>query len=451
MPRARCRTVLGKLFAAVLLVPLVAKYAAADYSFRFPIGDDSTAGPTIRFAAVSVFGSEAGGGQAGSGFVIDRHDGLILSSAHVVSGLNGMAWIAFPNDDDRRYPAKVLIPERGGSLDPDVSVLQLDPALKGLRAMEVQFDAIREIEQHYITGFGPSSPQPLPRKALLTKITECEYTAVVEAFSGDSGSALLSQEGLVVGIAVTGDHGTGKSWAKMNVLPLSCVRDKILELVSDRQNDKIMKIVWTAGTREFEDAFLPPPVDGSGWVSNLRLAKAMLGWIASRTRQISADKKHQENAIKIISERRLGYGMVLDLARAEEHIFLSATQDVARTEIETRLSDAISGLQNTMVSMSRGCSGQPDGVRPVSWDTLQIRGNTAVNALSAARTALATGQTQVAVQRINAGLSELDALVNGLHMNCSGDPHGEDPVYYGRYVAFRDKLKTELQTALRAL
>jgi len=117
------------------------------------------------------------------------------------------------------------------------------------------------------------------------------------------------------------------------------------------------------------------------------------------------------------------------------------------------LRDAIPGLQNTIVSMSQGCSGGPSGVPPVNWGALQVHGNTALTAFSDARTALATDQTPVAVavQQINSGLNELDLLVNGLHMNCSGGAHGEDPVYYGRYVAFRDKLKTELQTGLRFL
>ena len=119
--------------------------------------------------------------------------------------------------------------------------------------------------------------------------------------------------------------------------------------------------------------------------------------------------------------------------------------------VDMLLADGIPALQNTMASMSQGCSGGAHGVPPLNWGTLQGHGNNAVNALSAARTALATGQTSVAVQQINSGLSELDALINGLHMNCSGGPAGVDPVYYGRYVAFRDNLKTELQTALRFL
>ena len=117
--------------------------------------------------------------------------------------------------------------------------------------------------------------------------------------------------------------------------------------------------------------------------------------------------------------------------------------------VDAILGDAIPRLQDTMVSMSQGCSGGSHGVAPVNWGPLQVHGNTAVNAFSAARTALATDQTPVAVQQIKSGLSELDALVNGLNMSCSGGPHGENPVSYGNYVAFRDNLKAELQTALR--
>jgi hypothetical protein len=135
-------------------------------------------------------------------------------------------------------------------------------------------------------------------------------------------------------------------------------------------------------------------------------------------------------------------------------LFLTPVANVAsaadpKTVVDRILGEAIPAIQSQMVSMSQGCSGGSNGVPPLNWGSLQVHGNTAVNAFSAARTALATGQTSVAVQLINSGLSELDALVNGLHQSCSGGAHGVDPVYYGRYVAFRDNLKTELQTPLR--
>jgi hypothetical protein len=443
-PHVRRRTVLGTILAAVLLVPLVAEYASADESYTFPPEDDSTATRVLAFAAVRIFGSEAGGEQKGSGFVIDGDQGLILSAAHVVSGLNGMAWIAFPRDDDR-HPAKILIPKRGGSLVPDLSVLQLDPVLNGLHAMEVQFDAIHEEEEHRITGFGRANSEPVHGKAQPSKTNECTYTLRNATLHGDSGSALLSPQGLVDGIAILGAESTGPgSMAEMKVLPLSCVRDLILNLVSDSQNDKIMNIVWTAGDREFRDAFQPPPGAGSKWVSNLRLSKAMLGWIASGTRQLSADKKHSDDALRIIFERRLGLAMARDVARAEAATVLSVTIPQLQNTI-------IPQLQNTIESVRASCSGGPHGLPPSNWGALQVHGNTAVNAFSDASTALATGQTSVAEQLISSGLSELDALVDGLHQKCVDGTQAVDPASYGAYVAFRNNLKMQLQTPLRFL
>jgi hypothetical protein len=102
-----------------------------------------------------------------------------------------------------------------------------------------------------------------------------------------------------------------------------------------------------------------------------------------------------------------------------------------KTVVDGILGEAIPAIQNQMVSMSGGCSGGASGVPPVNWGALQVHGNTAVNAFSGARTALATGQTQAAVQQINSGVSSYDALINGLHENCSGGARGQDPVNYG--------------------
>jgi hypothetical protein len=51
MPRVRCRTLLGTLLAAVLLVPLVTEYASADESYAFPTEDDSAATRVLAFAS----------------------------------------------------------------------------------------------------------------------------------------------------------------------------------------------------------------------------------------------------------------------------------------------------------------------------------------------------------------------------------------------------------------
>lgn len=137
-------------------------------------------------------------------------------------------------------------------------------------------------------------------------------------------------------------------------------------------------------------------------------------------------------------------------------VFMAPLASVAiaadpKTVVDQLLNEEINALQNQMIEMSSGCSGKGSGVPPVSWGALQVHGYAAVNAFSSARTALATDKTPVAVQQINAGLGALDSLVNGLHDNCSGGSSGEDPPSYGKYVASRDKLKTELKIAMRFL
>jgi hypothetical protein len=109
------------------------------------------------------------------------------------------------------------------------------------------------------------------------------------------------------------------------------------------------------------------------------------------------------------------------------------------------LDQCASQIQNMMISMSMGCPGGAHGVPPVNWQSLQVHGNSAVNALGNAKVALAQGQKPIAVQQINSAESELDALVNGIQGNCSGGPHGEDPPGMAGYQTIRATVKGQLE------
>jgi hypothetical protein len=127
-----------------------------------------------------------------------------------------------------------------------------------------------------------------------------------------------------------------------------------------------------------------------------------------------------------------------------------AAVDPVKKAIEL-LGSAVPTIQAQMVSMSQGCSGGSNGVPPVSWGALQIHGYGAVNELHAGQMSLQGGQIPDGVQHIKTGLSEYDALINGLALSCSGGAHGENPVSYGNYVEFRNNLKTELNTIIQFL
>ena len=120
-----------------------------------------------------------------------------------------------------------------------------------------------------------------------------------------------------------------------------------------------------------------------------------------------------------------------------------AAQD-ANSGAQTVLIQATSQIQNMVISMSQGCSGGAHGVPPVNWAQLQPHGYSAVNALAAARVALSQGQTTNALQQINIAQGELDALLNGVHGNCSGGAHGEDPVGMNGYLATRAVVRGRL-------
>src|SRR3954454_18349285 len=111
-----------------------------------------------------------------------------------------------------------------------------------------------------------------------------------------------------------------------------------------------------------------------------------------------------------------------------------AAQD-ANSAAQTVLKQARSQVQNMVISMSEGCSGGAHGVPPINWAQLQPHANSAVNALDAAVTALSQDQKPNALQQINIAEGELDALLNGVHNNCSGGAHGQDPVGMSGYLA----------------
>lgn len=126
----------------------------------------------------------------------------------------------------------------------------------------------------------------------------------------------------------------------------------------------------------------------------------------------------------------------------------------AKDEVIKILGEAIPQLQNTMASMSQGCPGGGSGIPPLNWQARQAPGNSAVKTFGDARTALAAAKTsdlENIKQQINSGLSQWDTLINSLARSCEGGSGGLDPVNYGNYLRFRDKLTTELQTAMRFL
>lgn len=116
----------------------------------------------------------------------------------------------------------------------------------------------------------------------------------------------------------------------------------------------------------------------------------------------------------------------------------------SRVDVDKVLGDTIYQIGNLMESASSGCAGGAHGQPPINWSSLQPHGNAALTALNSAKSAWASNQTSNAVQQINAAQSELDILINGLSMSCSGGVRGSDPFSYGAYLATRASAQGKL-------
>jgi hypothetical protein len=301
------------LASIVLAVAATWNFARAEYTFR----TDPALRTRSLTATVRIFPAQTGGEQIGSGFVIDSGDELILTAAHVVAELKDVAWVSFPRETTR-HRVKLLTARPNGFGNPvalDLAILKLDPAIDNVDSLELQFDTINPEQEHGITGYGRSNREPQQADARPSFSDTCTYTIRSETLYGDSGSAVLTAAGLVDGIAVDGaESGGGASMAEMKVLPISCAMHQILELVPDGQSSKIMTTFLTGSDADLRHAFEPPPK--TGWVSNLRLAKAIQGWIiAQKGKQLAMDASRVTNAVKIIVERQLGYEIAVAFSR----------------------------------------------------------------------------------------------------------------------------------------
>ncbi|HEY7665928.1 MAG TPA: serine protease [Xanthobacteraceae bacterium] len=332
-------------FAEIMLVALAATSAHATYNF--PNQDDRAAEAFVS-ASVRIFDSEKGEEQIGSGFVIDGAQGLILSALHVISAIqDGHAWVAF-RDDKNRHKAKIVFPKSSHDNNRrDLSILQLDPPVSGVRAFEVQFDKIEEGLDHRINGYGRRNPRPLQGKGLPSKTDECTYTLRSITLDGDSGSAIVTPQGLVDGIVTDGAESQGtSSFSEMKVLSLHCVRDAILGAVSDGRSKQIFEIIRKGDDAALASAFKPPPVDTALWVSNLRLAKAISQWVALDRMQRKLDKDRTDTIIEIIADRHLGWDMVKNFCwsiAANEKEAGDILQHFADTALQTgKIADATS-------------------------------------------------------------------------------------------------------------
>ncbi len=168
---------------------------------------------------------------------------------------------------------------------------------------------------------------------------KCVHLLATDTFHGDSGSAVLTDIGLVDGIAINGSEyppdqsRMGVTW----ILPLSCARDRVLGSVPDDDDTKILKFLSAGDQNTLQDNFKPlPPFEQPDWLSNLRVAKALSDTIANwRSKGQPPPIAIAQNALPIISERRL-----LDHDLYGEFVSACARIPLAAAKVFQRFGDA---------------------------------------------------------------------------------------------------------------
>lgn len=122
----------------------------------------------------------------------------------------------------------------------------------------------------------------------------------------------------------------------------------------------------------------------------------------------------------------------------------SASADV-NSAIDRLLSDAVTQTQSMISMMNTNCSGEAHGENPLNYGAFVDTGNQAVKTLNDLRVALAKGQPANAGQQIDSVIARLERMVGLMHENCSGGPHGVNPLRFGDLVATKQTVTGKLE------
>lgn len=112
--------------------------------------------------------------------------------------------------------------------------------------------------------------------------------------------------------------------------------------------------------------------------------------------------------------------------------------------IDTLLGEAIIQSQTMVALMTDNCPGGPHGQAPQAYGAFVKQSNEVGKQLVDLRLALAKGEKNNAAQKIDSAEDGLEKMVTMMHENCSGGPHGQNPLNYGALVLVKENVKGKL-------
>jgi hypothetical protein len=269
----------GAIFGALLTLPIGGRAQAVTPLFDDFSSDSAELQAMVERATVKVFAAETGSQRPGAATIIDDQSGLLVTAAHVIAGKDEV-WIGLPESTARVRAVPVPITWPAGTPPRDFAVLKVDDPEDLPGALEVQFSSISGAATHSLAGFAHDSDSPIWGTGKLTQPGDdpCAYEMREWTNAGDSGSPIVSNQGLLDGIVVSGRFSGSVPdnpgvMGESRVLPMSCVEAALTPVVPDDQSDAILKVMSQSDEGSLHSSLYPPP--GRHWISNLRLDRAL--------------------------------------------------------------------------------------------------------------------------------------------------------------------------------
>jgi hypothetical protein len=311
------------ILAAIAIVSVSTRTIAAQACgpFTFTSLSDQDRGRRIENALARVHAADAADTSAhlGAATVILAKPMLLVTAGHVVP--DEKARVSFPVlGDNKLLDARVVARSGAASENKDFAVLAVDtPPEAGAEPLDIWLDYLDKETSHDFAGFARNSPALLPGAGKLSEESECAFRMREVVFRGDSGSAVVSQVGLLVGIVLDGREGgafSGGAMGQATILPLNCVRATILtalDQVAPARNTNILDIDRIVLMQKLRPG-------GTGRIDNVGLARALRDLMENPDllRKIKTRNAVECPLFYSTIERKLGYATAINLIQLSE-------------------------------------------------------------------------------------------------------------------------------------
>lgn len=289
--------------------------------FAFPNQGDQLLSFVSKSLA-KVYGDEKGINYLGTAVVIDVDQGYLLTARHVVQ--DEFVYIKFPFLKNMEiYKAKIheeISPAEGKNQDlgedwdvaRDIAILELDKPQLHSVAIEIWFDSINLNKKYHFFSFSEDSTTPIqgnltasvPKMHDTGKGAKCLLESREITLHGDSGSPVVDETGLLVGILIQQRNNNLTS----RFVPAECFSSTLIGAFEGTISKNIISFIQKEPIGIIESILQPSPKSDE-WITNLRFASAIERAAKNKDDANRIADKHNCPIRYAILERGLGFDL----------------------------------------------------------------------------------------------------------------------------------------------